>query len=439
MARTKDNNGGESIDKIYEIKERDFENFQKIANVKIRDLKIDDCPNLLVFPHTLDEYGDKIGDSTIFTIENQTLTTGNIMGFIGINNSQLTIGSRFAENDKQDYFLHYMLQKVFSINLFDLKHSTDPDSVFDFLLYLFPYYLNKALRKGLFKNYQKRDYNDANVRGIIDVNQQIRKNIPFNGKIAYQTREHSYNNHITQLIRHTIQFIGQHKLSGNILRNIPETKDNVSQIILATPTYERNKRTTIINQNLKPLNHPYFIEYKSLQKICLQILQYEQLKFGKKKDEIYGVLFDGAWLWEEYLNTILEKEGFKHPENRKKKGAIYVFRKNEGECYRRYPDFYKDNFVLDAKYKNLETNDIGREDMNQVITYMYLLQAKEGAFIYPEKESKKDNPIEIGVLKGYGNIVNLYHLIIPENSKDFKAFTNEIKENEVKMIEKLRK
>ena len=59
----------------------------------------------------------------------------------------------------------------------------------------------------MYKQYITRKNNDANVRGVIDVNRHIRYNKPFNGKIAYSTREYSYDNDVTQLIRHTIEFI----------------------------------------------------------------------------------------------------------------------------------------------------------------------------------------------------------------------------------------
>ncbi|MCZ9999532.1 McrC family protein [Brachyspira hyodysenteriae] len=50
-------------------------------------------------------------------------------------------------------------------------------------------------------------HNDANVKGTIDINRYIKNNIPFNGKISYNTREYSYDNNINQLIRHTIEYI----------------------------------------------------------------------------------------------------------------------------------------------------------------------------------------------------------------------------------------
>jgi 5-methylcytosine-specific restriction enzyme subunit McrC len=129
------------------------------------------------------------------------------MGFIGRNSTQLTISSRFAKDENNDYFLHYMLQKVFSINLLKFDQTPNKENIWDFLLYLFPYYLKKAYSQGIYKAYRKEEYNDTNVKGSIDVKRHILRNIPFTGKIAYTTREHSYNNYLTQLIRHTIEHI----------------------------------------------------------------------------------------------------------------------------------------------------------------------------------------------------------------------------------------
>ena len=107
-------------------------------------------------------------NSTTKAIPENQLVTENIMGFVGYNDTQVSIRSRFAQQ-QGDYFLHYMLQKVFAINLFDLKHDSDNESVFDFLIYLFPAFLKRALRQGIYKEYQTRNYNDANVRGRIDM------------------------------------------------------------------------------------------------------------------------------------------------------------------------------------------------------------------------------------------------------------------------------
>ena len=154
---------------------KDLENLKLISNVKISDLS-NSNHNLLVFPRDFNQYGDNINENCILSLSGEEISTGNIMGFVGINETQLTIRSRFDKGNNSDYFMHYMLQRVFSINLFDMKHSTSADSIFDFLIYLFPYYLKKALAQGVFKKYRRFEHNDANVKGSINVTQQICQN-----------------------------------------------------------------------------------------------------------------------------------------------------------------------------------------------------------------------------------------------------------------------
>lgn len=440
-------------------KEKSISDIQKIANIQIDELKLDDCPNLLVFPRDLKHYGDDISESHIIELQGDQISTGNIMGFIGVNDTQIEIRSRFAKEDGNDYFLHYMLQKVFAINLFDIKHTTDKEQVFDFLLYLFPYFLQKALGQGLYKKYRRFEYNDVNIRGPIDVSRHIRQNIPFRGTVAYSTREHSYDNEVTQLIRHTIEYIRTKAHGAHILSNSKEMKEAVSQIVMATQTYNVRERQKVINQNLRPVRHPYYSAYTELQKICLQILRHESLKYGQEKDKVYGILFDGAWLWEEYLDKIFEEHhlNITHARNKTEEKGIPLY-KGSGSYF---PDFYiqvkgdtkgEKSFVLDAKYKRLykgkhideqsEKNSISicREDLFQMITYMHVLPAKHCALLYPIEPNEETTNQEKVIkskereLLGFGGKICGYGLKIPVKNTLIE-FREEMKDVEKKLTE----
>ena len=436
--------------------ESSLSDLQQIANRTIKDLH--DKENVLIFPYVLNHHKDDIDKEFICNVENSKFCTKDIMGFVGVNNTLLSIHTRFAKVDKEDFFMHYMLEKVFKINLFNLKHSTSDDNVFDFLPFLFPHFLKKALGQGLFKQYVHHKYNDANVRGTIDVQRHIKYNIPFNGKIAYNVKEYSYDNAITQLIRHTIEYIRSSKMSM-VLKCDTETMDCVSQVCNATPTYQTQDRIKVIGKNIKPVVHPYYTAYKPLQKLCLQILKHKKIKYGNSelKNKIYGVLFSGSWLWEEYLfEAFIKKCGFKHPQNKAGKGSIYLFEKSENnnidnieyedesEYYtsklsrcRRYPDYIKYNVVLDAKYKNLKNNKIDRNDMHQVISYMYVERAKIGGFIYPNSDNNECT--ELGELRGYGGYIYNIGVKIHQNAKDYNEFSSEMKQIEKHVIEEITK
>jgi 5-methylcytosine-specific restriction enzyme subunit McrC len=434
--RKKDNNCGEQLTDIELLNIGDL---SLIANKNLIDLQKEN-PDLLVFPQTLGQYRDDVEKSLIFSLDEENLTTYNLMGFIGRNASQLTISSRFAKDDNNDYFLHYMLQKVFSINLLKFDQTPNSENIWDFLIYLFPYYLKKAYSQGLYKAYKKEEYNNSNIKGAIDVKRHILKNIPFMGKIAYTTREHSYNNNLTQLVRHTIEYIKNHPFGSGVLTNDSEVRDIVSKFIYVTDkTYNNNFRQKIISANLKPVSHPYFTEYGALQKICLKILRHDKITFGKEKDKVYGLLFDGAWLWEEYLNTIL-KENFIHPENKTGKYRQLLFDNFQSI----YPDFIskeEPKSVGDAKYIPLDRQQAYSENSEKAtsiyyktIAYMYRFSSNSGFLLFPNQEKSFFETYRIketdGILKKIG-------LAIPQTSENFKEFIKTMNNNERELRQNL--
>ena len=409
-----------------------LETLKKLAEPTISKLSLEDHPNLLIFPQDLDVYGDKIGDAHIFEVKGEKMVTGNVMGFVGCGNTKVSISSRFAQGN-DDYFLHYMLRKVFAVNLFDLQFNSDEESIFDFLIYLFPAFLKRAIQQGLYREYQTRKYNDANVKGRIDISRHIRHNIPFAGKIAYSTREYAQDNHLTQLIRHTIEYISHHRYSGNILRNDDDTSDAVKAICQITSSYNRNERQKVINENLRPISHPYYNEYRPLQQLCLQILRQEELKYGRDDDEIYGVLFDGAWLWEEYLNTFLADIGFEHPRNKEGQGRKYLFTDNTGWCF---PDFLSREMVLDAKYKWYDDwSKVQTKDLYQVISYMHVLDRDLGGYVVPVKSGIL--PLAAKQLNGKGGSMFVYGMKIDNKSDSFEDYLTCMETSEHELIQEI--
>lgn len=397
-----------------------------IANKTISEVLDDRDNDILIYPHTFSQCEDKIGSEYIFSLQTNwkekkctkaILETGNIAGFLGGRGQSISIHSRFSKNE-EDFFLHYMLRKVLCINIINLPHGTSDDNIFDFLLYLFPKYLKEALSQGIYKEYRQNECNDANVRGTIDINRHMKSNLPFNGRIAYRTREHSYDNHLNELIRHTIEYIGRNFLGKMLLENDSKTRECVAQIISVTPTYNKQEREKIIKSNAKIINHPYYSRYTGLQKLCLRILRHEKIKYGEKENKIHGVLFDVSYLWEEYLATILQKQGFEHPKNKKGDGRIYLAKDRK---LPRYPDFYRENdcTVIDAKYKK----EINRDDIHQMITYLYRLRGLKGTFIQPSSVIREKDRYELlGYGMDYHAEMQTYFYYIPQTTNDYKQF-----------------
>ena len=354
-----------------------------------------DREGIFIFPEMINDVEDMTKNQMLLQSVNDSFLSGNIMGFIGIGDERLVIESRFSTSSN-DFLFQYLLEKVLDFpNIVNMETDANQDDrLFSLLLFLFPYYLKSAMRKGVFKTYIRNPYNDANAKGIIDISRHIKENIPFTGNVAYSQREYSYDNYLLELIRHTIEHIKK-KPYGNKL--LSQVKDEVKLVVEITSMYEPYDKRKIINQNKKNIvRHAYFREYRALQQLCILILQNQKHQVGSGERRIYGILFDGAWLWEEYMNMLVD-DIFYHPMNKVKQGVQYLFAGNKGKIY---PDFIsrEDNhrIIADAKYKPID--NIGNKDYLQLLAYMFRFDAKQGFYFYPEID--RINSLKMRVNKG---------------------------------------
>lgn len=416
-------------DNQHRIAKEDFVAEYPKLNQSLLDRTLDNLSredNIFIFPNDLTHTPDLDKEQKIFETVNQKIKTGNVIGFLGYGQERLTISSRFSD-DSNDHFLHYLLQKVLNMNLTSLDVGLSPeDKLYQLLVYLFPKYLQAALRKGLYKEYQRFFHNDSHVKGAIDVGNHLKKNLPFTGNIAYITREFTYENPLMQLIRHTIEYIKTRKSFGALLDNNRET---IAEIIRVTPSYKLADRAKIIRINkIKPIRHAYFRECRKLQELCLMILSREKHGLGPQAQRVHGILFDVAWLWEEYVYTLLPK-GFVHPRNKDKTDGISVFSVGKRKVY---PDFYdrEGKIVLDAKYKKLEFTEkgINREDLFQLISYSYILKAEKVGLIFPSMEQSVNS--EIGKVADYGAQLKKWSIRIPQNASSYSAFCEMMENSE---------
>ena len=425
--------------KLFKIKDntsRKKNDFSDIGNLidKIADKTLEQLERegVFVFPEFVMDAEDLTKDQMILQSVNETFRSGNVMGFLGCGDERLIIESRFCGSD-EDFFFQYLLDRVLDFpNIVNLESDADQNNrLFNFLLFLFPYYLKTAMRKGLFKKYIRNRYNDGNVKGSIDIARHIEQNTPFTGNVAYNQREFSHDNNLTELVRHTIEFIKGKPYGKNLLVRV---KDEVKLVIEATPRYEQYDRQKVISANKKnAVRHAYFREYRALQRLCLLILQHQKHQIGSGSRQIYGILFDGAWLWEEYINSLIG-DAFYHPMNKGNTGAQRLFGGNIGLIY---PDFIsRDNekrIIADAKYKPID--NIGNKDYLQVLAYMFRFEAKAGYYLYPE--AAKTDDLQLWMNKGSTYEENVaprddicltkHGLKIPINAENYEMFVAQMK------------
>lgn len=346
-----------------QLKKENFSDIGVLAS-KIADKTLEQLERegVFVFPEIVKDAEDITQNQMILQGINDTYRSGNVMGFLGCGDERLIIESRFCGNG-DDYFFQYLLDRVLDFpNIVDLESDANQDNrLFNFLLFLFPYYLKSAMRKGLFKKYINHRYNDGNIKGTIDIARHIKKNT---------------------------------------------------------------------------VRHAYFHEYFALQRLCLLILQHQKHQIGSGSKQIYGILFDGAWLWEEYVNSLIE-DAFYHPMNKNGNGAQRLFAGNVGLIY---PDFISKNtdvrIIADAKYKPMD--NIGGHDYLQVLAYMFRFDAKMGYYLYPESEGADDlklrmnrgSTFESNVAPRDDIGITKHGLKIPVDVADYGEFVKKMKMRE---------
>lgn len=410
----------------------------KIANKTLKQLERE---GIFVFPEFVKNSEDITREQLILQEVNDLFCTGNVMGFLGCGDERLIIESRFS-GDNDDYFFRYLISKVLDFpNIVNLQSDANQnDRLFNFLLFLFPHYLKTAMRKGIFKEYIHRKYNDENVRGTLDIARHIKRNTPFVGNVAYSRREFSYDNHLMELVRHTIEFIKRKPYGNNLLAGV---NDEVKLVVKVTSCYEQCDRQKIIDANKKGVvRHAYFREYLALQRLCLLILQHRKHQIGSGIKHVYGILFDGAWLWEEYINSLIG-DMFFHSMNKAGRGAQRLFGGNVGLIY---PDFisraHNPRIIADAKYKPV--NNIGNKDYLQVLAYMFRFDAKRGYYLYPEVNGNDYSRLWLNSGSTYeGNVIARddicvikHGLKISAVSRDYKEFVSMMKLNEREFLQR---
>lgn len=433
--------------KQLKIKDNQFREKEDFYNVKAVVEKVADKTlsqlekeGVFVFPENIKGAKGVTKEQMILQSYNDMYVSSNVMGFLGAGDERLVIESRFSLGDN-DFFFQYLLEKVLDFpNFINLDTcANQEDKMFNLLLFLFPHYLKNAARKGSFKTYIRNEYNDDNVRGTVDVDRHIRKNSPFVGNVAYSQREYSFDNYLMELVRHTTEYIKSKSYGYKLLNN---AKDEVKLVIDSTPEYHAADRRVIIEKNKKnTVRHAYYHEYRDLQRLCILILQNQKHQFGFGNRKVYGILFDGAWLWEEYVN-ILIGDKFYHPMNKAGAGAQRLFEDNYGLIY---PDFIgkdeNNRAIADAKYKPI--NNIGNKDYLQVLAYMFRFDSKRGFFLYPETNNCEEMLLRVNRGSTYENNVfpredvsiTKCGLKIPSDANTYQSFVEEIKKSESKFLD----
>lgn len=347
----------------------------------------------------------QLDDQIIISVKNTQNTkhgylvrTGNYVGKFFWDGLEINIGSRFSEN-----FLKRMLNFANDIYLDDVdvsgkKNSIENLDISKFILYyLFIQSLEKAFLLGLPKTYVNEESHELKLKGRLNLNQFIKRDIPFVGKVSSISRDQKEDQEIIDVIFKCLSVIATTTFSIK----------HVSQIMLHLKKVKSGK---VVNQNTikralnsKALKNPIFSEYKKVLEYAQIIISNEAIQESNNEDKkYYGFIINVAELFEIYIRKLLAKE------------FVYWFVESPKlDTYKNL--FYRRNIipdivmtsgnkvaVFDTKYKRMvmtprnasNIGDVDRTDFFQINTYMsyYKNQGYDvllGGLLYPMESFDK--------------------------------------------------
>ena len=329
-----------------------------------------------------------------------SLKTGNLMGVLRFRDPntsaavQVEVLSRFDQG-KNNFFLNYILSCVFNFAQGVEAVSAQRSSLLDILLdIIFVRRLGEAAREGILRHYREFRNNDWNFKGSLDLPRHIRENIPLMHGIAYRKREIDLDVPVNRMILAAALVVNRR--NPNLFESNSDAADALRQLRMGV-TEAHDIRSLLAHRDCREsVVHPFFREvWEPLRRIARMILESEQWTLfseGAEEEEVSGIVFDGSWLWEEYVATVLNTIDFIHcvrGGTDEQKGLKML---KSGKV-RFYPDFYKydsdvsKRIVLDAKYKRANPNGV-RDDVHQVICYLLLTGAKLGGLVFPPVDDK---------------------------------------------------
>lgn len=321
--------------------------------------------------------------------------TGLYAGRLFYKGCEINITTKYG-----DAFLKRMLNFVNDIYVDNeqvIAKKDETENQFLFIIaYLFIQSLEKAAVLGLPQHYQIQLERSHKVRGSIDFNDFLKRDIPFHGKLTSTFRERMYVQEIVDVL-----YLALRKLERIFGKEIHNRLLGVSQLLKQQYSGRFASYQTIQKAKThQTLNNPLYNGFKKVLDYAEIILSDQDLMPDNEKQQMAttGYLFDIAELYELYLEKLLSRNFPDWAVSGQEELRIY-----QQQFFKRpmFPDLVMRHrtsgkvVVLDAKFKKMEmrNEDVDRADLHQIHSYSgyYKGDLKASGLIYPlSKEISTD-------------------------------------------------
>lgn len=367
------------------------------------------------------------------------IQTGLYAGVLFHKGCKINITTRYG-----DTFLKRMLNFVNDIYVDNEQIQAKKDETenqFLFIIaHLFIQSLEKAVVLGLPQQYQKQQERSQKVRGSINFNDYLKRDIPFQGKLTTTFRERIYVQEIVDVL-----YLALRKLESFFGKEIHSRLLGLSQFLKQHYSGRFASYETIQKARThQTINNPMYRSFKKVLEYAEIILLNKDLTPDYEKQNLTtsGYLFDIAELYEIYLQKLLSRNFPEWFVSGQVELPIY---QKQFYCRSIFPDLIMKHktsgkiIALDAKFKRIEmqNRDVDRADLHQIHSYSgyYKNELIASGLIYPL--SKKINLDKSHSNSLYGNDNNNVRFIVDGIYVDENQTMDDLIESENRFVKRM--
>ena len=364
------------------------------------------------------EYNDK-NDNVYFTGIREGVKFKNYVGVIQIGGLTIEILPKTDKNVSEDSdfsawhgALLNMLKVCKHINVNSVSEASlkrKNNSILDLYFEMYLDEVQSLLRAGLVKKYRSDSSNVFALKGRLDFNKNIQKNLIHQERFFTEHQVYDYENLVNQIILKGLTILGSLTYNSQL-------KDKISRLRVSFPEIKeisiQKYHFDKVKENRKTVAYT-----RALQIAKMIILNYSpDIRSGQ--ENMLTLLFDMNKLWEEYVYRMLLRTkddnltvSFQNKqvfwEGRTIRPDLVLIRKNDNND--------DETFVIDTKWKVLDASNPkpSDNDLKQMYAYNLYWNAKRSMLLYPNSK---------GIDEKFGNYWKGRE--VPENNQCKVGFIN---------------
>lgn len=255
------------------------------------------------------------------------------------------------------------------------------NSILELYFELFISEIEYLLHRGLIKRYHKNEGNQTSLKGALQFSKHISQNLVHKERFYVKYTQYSNEHTIHEILFKTIKLLAHLNTNpllkgriGALTLNFPEMKEiKVNESTFDKIVFDRK------NQH-----------YQTALEIAKLLLLNYHPDVSKGRNDVLALMFDMNSLWEQFILVTLKRKLKSHHVSAQVTKSFW--KPISGYSSKMRPDIIlkckesQENYVLDTKWKNLNSYNPSPEDLRQMYVYHRFYQAKKVALVYPSDQ-----------------------------------------------------